>query len=201
VLHSVLGFVFGCLALSLVFTVAGLATLPAWYWSLPAGAQFGIWNADDLWEAFAVASLALPLAALTIVALRGMALAECALAASLLAFQGQPRRLTSVGCWRAASLGDVCVLESQGRRSFASSDVGLSHRQSIGSVRRRRIDRWLKESGSRSSNAIASTSLSLCGMRCVSTTWLSLETGCRDPSRRQRAVLLEPMAHGADTAQ
>jgi len=84
VLHSVLGFVFGCLALGLVFMVAGLATLPAWHWSLPAGAQFGIWNADDLWEAFAVASLALPLAALTIVALRGMALAECALAESLL---------------------------------------------------------------------------------------------------------------------
>ncbi len=84
VLHSFLGLVFGCVALGLVALVAGVAVLPAWYWSLPNGADVGIWNADSLGEAFALALLAVPLAVMTVVALRGMALAESQLAESLL---------------------------------------------------------------------------------------------------------------------
>jgi signal transduction histidine kinase len=84
VLHSFIGVAFGCAALGLVALVAGVATLPAWYWSLPNGADVGIWNADGLGEAFALALLAVPLAVMTVVALRGMAIAESALAESLL---------------------------------------------------------------------------------------------------------------------
>jgi hypothetical protein len=68
VVHSVLGFAFGCIALGLVALVAGVATLPAWYWSLPHGADIGIWRADELAEAFALALLAVPLAVFTVLA-------------------------------------------------------------------------------------------------------------------------------------
>ncbi len=84
VLHSVVGFVFGCVALGMVALVAGIAILPAWYWSLPEGADVGIWRADELPEAFALALLAVPLAVVTVLALRGMAIAESRLAESLL---------------------------------------------------------------------------------------------------------------------
>ena len=60
VLHSVVGFVFGCIAIGLVLLVAGIATLPAWYWTLPDGADVGVWHADALLEAFALALLAIP---------------------------------------------------------------------------------------------------------------------------------------------
>jgi signal transduction histidine kinase len=84
VVHSMLGFVFGCVALGLVALVAGVATLPAWYWSLPQGADVGIWRAGGLGEAFALALLAVPLAVVTVLALRGMAIAQSRLAESLL---------------------------------------------------------------------------------------------------------------------
>jgi signal transduction histidine kinase len=84
VLHSVLGFAFGCIGLGLLLLVGGLATLPAWYWSLPHGADIGIWRADELWEAFALATLAVPLAIVTVGALRVCALAESGLAVALL---------------------------------------------------------------------------------------------------------------------
>ncbi len=84
VLHSVLGMAFGCIALGLVAGVIGFATLPAWYWSLPAGAEVGIWNGDTLLESFAFVGLALPAAVLSVGLLRVMALAESGLAESLL---------------------------------------------------------------------------------------------------------------------
>jgi signal transduction histidine kinase len=84
VVHSLLGFCFGCVGLGLVALVAGVATLPAWYWCLPEGADVGIWRADELGEAFALALLAVPLAVVTVLALRGMAIAESRHAESLL---------------------------------------------------------------------------------------------------------------------
>jgi hypothetical protein len=89
--HSIVGFAFGVIAVSLVGTVLGLATLPAWYWSLPDGAEFGLWNADTLPLAFASALLAIPAAAITVPALRWMAWTEALLAASLLG----PRRVNA----------------------------------------------------------------------------------------------------------
>jgi signal transduction histidine kinase len=85
VLHSVLGFVLGCLALGAVLLVAGFATLPAWFWSLPrGGADLGMWHVDSVLEAFAAAPLAIPIAVLTVGLLRVMAWAESALAEGLL---------------------------------------------------------------------------------------------------------------------
>ena len=48
VTHSVVGMAFGVVALSLVLSVAYLATLPLFFWALPGGADFGLWNADTL---------------------------------------------------------------------------------------------------------------------------------------------------------
>ena len=85
VLHSWLGFTFGCVALVLVLGVAGIVLLPAWFWSLPNdGVDFGVFRADTVWEALAVVPLAIPAAVVTVLLLRVMARAESGLAAGLL---------------------------------------------------------------------------------------------------------------------
>lgn len=85
VLHSVLGFVFGCLGLGAVLLVAGFATLPAWFWSLSTGgAELGLWHVDSVLEAFAAVPLAIPIALLPIGLLRVLAAAEAALVEGLL---------------------------------------------------------------------------------------------------------------------
>jgi Putative sensor len=90
--HSIVGFAFGVIAVSLVASVAGLAVLPVWSWALPDGVDFGLWNADTLPEACASAFLAIPLGVVTVFALRWMALAEAYLAVALL---GPFRRTTA----------------------------------------------------------------------------------------------------------
>ncbi|HWK29789.1 MAG TPA: sensor domain-containing protein [Solirubrobacter sp.] len=82
--HSVVGFAFGVLAVTLIGTVVGLAVLPLWYWALPEGLQFGLWNADTLPVAIASAFLALPLGWVTVWLLRGMAKLHASLAVELL---------------------------------------------------------------------------------------------------------------------
>jgi hypothetical protein len=83
-MHSIVGFVFGTIAVSLVVSVLGLVTLPVWYWAIPDGVEFGLWNADTLPLAIASALLAIPLAVFTVAALRLMAWTEALMAASLL---------------------------------------------------------------------------------------------------------------------
>ena len=82
--HSVVGLAFGILALSFVATVAGLATLPLWYWSIPDGIQFGLWNVHNLPVAVLTAPLAIPAAWITVWMLRGMAKLHASLAVELL---------------------------------------------------------------------------------------------------------------------
>jgi hypothetical protein len=83
--HSVVGFTFGTIALTLVVSVLGLATLPIWYWSIPdGGVDFGLWHAHSLPLAIASAFLAIPLAAVTMAVLRWLAWTEAFIAASLL---------------------------------------------------------------------------------------------------------------------
>jgi hypothetical protein len=89
IVHSVVGFGFGVVAVSLVASVVGTAALPLWYWSIPDGVDWGIVNIDTLPEAIAAAFLALPLGAITIVLLRWMAWTEALIATALLG----PRRL------------------------------------------------------------------------------------------------------------
>ena len=106
VVHSVVGLAFGSVAVGLIAQLLGTLTLPLWYWAIPGGVQWsgssGLWEIDSLWEALLVAPLALPLAAITIMLLRVMALGEARLATALL---GAPGATTP---WAAAAAaGDV----------------------------------------------------------------------------------------------
>jgi Putative sensor len=82
--HSVVGFVFGVVAITLVGTVLGLATAPLWYWSVPDGIELGIYNADTLPWALITSTLALPLGIITVYALRMMARFHASLVVELL---------------------------------------------------------------------------------------------------------------------
>ncbi len=54
--HSVVGFAFGVIALvARRRRRSASATLPLWYWAIPDGVEFGLWNVDSLPVAFATA--------------------------------------------------------------------------------------------------------------------------------------------------
>ncbi|MDA0185358.1 sensor domain-containing protein [Solirubrobacter phytolaccae] len=82
--HSIVGFAFGVIAVSLLVSTLSLAVLPAWYWAVPGGYDIGIFNADTLIEAVGVSFLAIPLAFITVWVLRGMAKFHASLAVELL---------------------------------------------------------------------------------------------------------------------
>ena len=82
--HSVVGLAFGIVAITLVATVAGLATLPIWFWSLPDGLEMGLYDADTLPWAIITAFLAAPLAWVTVWVIRGLAKFHASLAVELL---------------------------------------------------------------------------------------------------------------------
>jgi hypothetical protein len=82
--HSIVGFVFGVVAITLVGTVLGLASAPLWYWSVPDGIELGIYNADTLPWALVTSTLALPLGIITVYALRVMARFHASLVVELL---------------------------------------------------------------------------------------------------------------------
>jgi len=82
--HSILGFAFGVIAVSLVASTLGTATLPLWSRALPAGYDMGFWNVDTFLEAVLAAWVALPLGFITVWVLRGMAKFHASLAVELL---------------------------------------------------------------------------------------------------------------------
>jgi uncharacterized membrane protein (DUF485 family) len=82
--HSVVGFAFGVVALSLVLTTLSTATLPLWCWAIPGGYDFGILNVDTLIESVLVAWLFIPLGFITVWVLRGLAKFHASLAVELL---------------------------------------------------------------------------------------------------------------------
>jgi signal transduction histidine kinase len=84
VVHSVLGFTFAVIAVSLVASVFAFLTMPLWFWSIPEGVDWGLWNVDTLPLALLATGLAFPLAALTVFVNRWMARGELWLAERLL---------------------------------------------------------------------------------------------------------------------
>jgi signal transduction histidine kinase len=90
VLHAGIGLAFGIAAIALVAHTVGLALLPLWFWAIPDGTDWAIptWEVDHLWEAVLAAPLAVPLAAITVAALRLMAIGESQLASLLLGAPG-----------------------------------------------------------------------------------------------------------------
>ncbi|MBS1893418.1 MAG: sensor domain-containing protein [Actinobacteria bacterium] len=83
-LHSVVGFTFAVVAVSLVASVVAFLTMPLWYWSIPGGVDWGGLNIHTLPLALAVMVAAFPLAAITYFVDRWMAKGELWLAVSLL---------------------------------------------------------------------------------------------------------------------
>ncbi|HYC80673.1 MAG TPA: sensor domain-containing protein [Solirubrobacterales bacterium] len=83
VIHSVIGFGFGVAAVTAVVVTLSGAVLPLWYWSIPEGVDW-IWRVDSLGLAFLATLSAIPLAALTVLLLRAMAIAQLWLATALL---------------------------------------------------------------------------------------------------------------------
>jgi signal transduction histidine kinase len=84
VLHSGIGFGFGLIAIILVAQTIATVTLPAWYWAIDGGVDFGVTHVDSLGKALPMMLLAIPLAAITLLLLRGMTIAEAWLSAALL---------------------------------------------------------------------------------------------------------------------
>jgi signal transduction histidine kinase len=84
VAHSVVGFTFGVATICLVGLTIGGATMPAWYWAVNGGADFAGMHVDTLGKAFLAMALAVPIAAITVGAVRLMAIGEAWLAALLL---------------------------------------------------------------------------------------------------------------------
>lgn len=83
--HSVTGSAFAFAAGTLISSVVGLITLPAWSWALHHGADyFGLGHVDTLPTALATASLAIPHGILSVILLRIMATVEAQLAVTLL---------------------------------------------------------------------------------------------------------------------
>ncbi len=84
VVHSVLGFAFGAAAVTGVAVTVGAFVMPLWFWAIPGGVNWIGWQIDTLPLAFLATLAAIPLAALSGLLLRGMALAELWLARWLL---------------------------------------------------------------------------------------------------------------------
>jgi signal transduction histidine kinase len=90
VVHSVLGFAFAVVAVSLVaWTIASLL-MPLWYWPVSGGVAWAFWTVDSLPLALLSSALAIPLAALTYFLIRWMAKAELWLAMLFLDGEEQP---------------------------------------------------------------------------------------------------------------
>ena len=89
-MHSVVGLVFGAVAVAMTVQTIATAVMPAWYWAIPEGVDVGAFRVDSLGLAFAAMLLAIPLAAITVLLLRGMTIAESRLAIALLDDGGAP---------------------------------------------------------------------------------------------------------------
>jgi signal transduction histidine kinase len=97
VVHSVLGFTFAVIAVSLVASVIAFLTMPLWFWSIPEGVDWGLWNIDNLPLALLATVLAFPLAALTVFINRWMARGELWLAERLLDGEEAPAAAPAAG--------------------------------------------------------------------------------------------------------
>jgi signal transduction histidine kinase len=77
-LSGVVVMTLSALALTLWGLVLGLVTLPAWYWSLPGGADVGIWKIDTFPRALAAAAAGLALVPVAGWAARALTVVELA---------------------------------------------------------------------------------------------------------------------------
>ncbi|HEY0278353.1 MAG TPA: sensor domain-containing protein [Solirubrobacterales bacterium] len=90
VIHSVVGFGFAVVAVSAVAAVIASLTMPLWFWSIPGGVNWALWNIDNLPLALLATVIAFPLAAITVYLNRWMARGELWLAERLLEGEEAP---------------------------------------------------------------------------------------------------------------
>jgi signal transduction histidine kinase len=90
IIHSVVGFGFAVVAVSALASVVSSALMPLWFWSIPEGVDWGLWNIDNVPLALLATVLSIPMAALTVLILRGMAKVELWLAEQLLDGEEMP---------------------------------------------------------------------------------------------------------------
>ncbi len=121
VVHSVLGFSFAVVAVSLVASVIAFFTMPLWYWSIPGGVDWGLWNIHNLPLALLATVLAFPLAALTVFVNRWMARAELWLAERLLEGEEDP-----AGADPAASAPSLPRSSDSLRRMIPAGELSLA---------------------------------------------------------------------------
>ena len=81
----------------------GLTLLPAWYWSIPGGVEYGLITVDTTYEAFAVVPIGLVVFALSVPVTRGLALGVGSLARGLLA-PSERRRVQELERTRAGAV-------------------------------------------------------------------------------------------------
>jgi signal transduction histidine kinase len=123
VVHSVLGFAFAVVAVSLVASVIASALMPAWYWAVSGGVQWGPWTIDNLPLALVSTVLAIPFAAITVFVIRWMAAGELWLAVRLL--DGDPERATGDA---PGSVGapDLPISSARLRRMIPAGELSLA---------------------------------------------------------------------------
>jgi signal transduction histidine kinase len=122
VVHSVVGFAFAVVAVSLVASVVAFFTMPLWYWSISAGVDWGLWNIDNLLLALLATVLAFPLAAVTLFVDHWMARGELWLAVRLLDGEEVP-----AGAAPAAGDGPNLPLSSDAlRRMIPAGELSLA---------------------------------------------------------------------------
>jgi signal transduction histidine kinase len=127
VVHSVVGFTFAVVAVSLVASVVAFLTMPAWYWSIPGGVDWALWNVHTLPLALLATVLSIPLAALTGLINRWMAAGELWLAELLL--DGDPAR---AGDGRGAGGSPSLPTSSDAlRRMVPAGEVSLALHASV----------------------------------------------------------------------
>jgi hypothetical protein len=87
-LAGFVAFPLGTAAVTAWATVLGLIAMPAWYWSLPDGAQLGIYEADTLPRALLTSAIGLVLIPVCGYLVRGMTMLELAIMKPLLRARG-----------------------------------------------------------------------------------------------------------------
>jgi signal transduction histidine kinase len=83
-LHGTLGLSLSTVAISLWVSVLGLVAMPAWYWSIPGGAEVGLFDVDTLSLAFAMTAAGLLLIPVCGYLVRALTIAQAALMRALL---------------------------------------------------------------------------------------------------------------------
>lgn len=129
VVHSLVGFTFAVVAVSLVASVVASLTMPLWFWSIDGGVDWGPLTIDNLPPALLATVLAFPLAALTVFVDRWMAKGELWLAMRLLDGEEAPAAGAS-----SASAPTLPLSSDKLRRAVPEGELSLAVHAAISAL-------------------------------------------------------------------